>query len=153
MKLSQKIDRILKAKRVDGKFTVNEFIGRQIVEARIIAGMTQGELSKAVGHSSAAYISFIETGERRIKAEDLLKASRVLGQDISFFFPTESGEKLEPKKPLETPIKLACGECKGCGGHYLMNVESILGDPSTYTNCPQCQGKGYFLIDSKFIKQ
>lgn len=61
-------------------------IGKNILFFRELKGFTQTELAQAIGHTSPAYISFLEKGKRNISANDLLKISNVLGVPIEQFF-------------------------------------------------------------------
>lgn len=59
-------------------------IGERIKFARRGMKMTQTQLAKAVGKKSAAYIAFIEQGERNINIVSLLKICSVIGIDVSY---------------------------------------------------------------------
>jgi len=60
-----------------------KLIGKRIKQQREASKMTQGELSKAVGKSSAAYIAFIEGGERNVSMVDLLKIAKALNTTVA----------------------------------------------------------------------
>lgn len=72
-------------------------LGVNIKKARIKRGLTQEELSVAVGHKSAAWLSFVEKGQRNISVKDLYGIAgclnttmvEILNQD----FPSRSPEK------------------------------------------------------------
>lgn len=64
-------------------------IGAKIKHFRELKGLTQGELSKAIGHSSAAFISFVEKEERNLTVRQLVKIAEVLGAPIEEFFKEE----------------------------------------------------------------
>ncbi len=67
----------------------NAFIGEKIREAREAAEKSQQELAGALGFESATAISLIESGERKVKAEDLEKIADFFARDIGFFFGKE----------------------------------------------------------------
>ena len=69
--------------------TKNETIGKNIRIAREEAGLSQLDLSKALGFESATAVSLIESGERKISAENLSVLERTLNRDIKFFFGQE----------------------------------------------------------------
>lgn len=64
-------------------------IGDQIKIAREEASYPQAELAKDLGFETAAAVSLIENGERKISAEKLAKIAKVLNKDISFFLGAE----------------------------------------------------------------
>ena len=66
-----------------------EFIGKQIKKAREEEDISQLELAKAVDFESATAISLIESGERKITAENLEKIAIALKKDIKYFLGTE----------------------------------------------------------------
>lgn len=64
-------------------------IGQNIKYFRKLKGLSQGELARAIGHKSSAYISFLEDGRRRCNAEDLWKISEALGTPIETLYSKE----------------------------------------------------------------
>ena len=54
-------------------------LGKKIKKHRKLANLTQGDLSIMVGHSSPAFIHFIEQGQRNINAIDLSILAKKLG--------------------------------------------------------------------------
>ena len=64
-------------------------IGSRIREARESLGISQLDLAKALDYESATAISLIESGERRLRAEDLAKVAEVLQQDARYFIGQE----------------------------------------------------------------
>ena len=68
---------------------MNKFIGSKIREAREAAKKSQMELANALGFESATAISLIESGERKVRVEDLEKIARFLDKDIKFFIGKE----------------------------------------------------------------
>lgn len=69
--------------------TKNETIGKNIRMAREEAGLSQLDLAKALGFESATAVSLIESGERKISAENLSVLARTLHRDMKFFFGQE----------------------------------------------------------------
>ncbi|MBU0727612.1 helix-turn-helix domain-containing protein [Patescibacteria group bacterium] len=59
-------------------------LGKRIREKREKLGLSQSELAKSVNKASAAYIAFIEGGERNISAMDLMLIARQLGVSVSY---------------------------------------------------------------------
>lgn len=68
---------------------MNKIIGAKIKEAREAAKKSQMELAGALGFESATAISLIESGERKVRVEDLEKVARFLDKDIKFFIGQE----------------------------------------------------------------
>lgn len=54
-------------------------LGKKIKKYRLRARLTQGDLSIMVGHSSPAFIAYIEHGHRNINAIDLSVLAKKLG--------------------------------------------------------------------------
>ncbi|MBN2499436.1 MAG: ImmA/IrrE family metallo-endopeptidase [Anaerolineales bacterium] len=71
-------------------------IGLQIKRARERLGISQEELSKAIGYNSPASISHYESGQRKVSIEDLQKISDFLGLPISHFIDSN-----EPKPEIQ----------------------------------------------------
>lgn len=67
----------------------NKLIGAKIREAREAAKKSQKDLADALGFESATAVSLIESGERKVRAEDLEKTARFLDRDIKFFLGLE----------------------------------------------------------------
>lgn len=67
----------------------NLLIGRRIREARESAEKSQKDLAEALGFESATAISLIESGERKIKVEDLEKIAEFLHRDVKYFLGIE----------------------------------------------------------------
>ena len=74
------------------KDDINTLIGSRVKEARETAHILQIELAKALDYESATAISLIESGERKLRAEDLQKVAKFLNRDISYFL----GQEQEP---------------------------------------------------------
>ncbi|WP_269139239.1 helix-turn-helix domain-containing protein [Burkholderia vietnamiensis] len=60
-------------------------MGARIRAARESAGMTQAQLSEALGFADRQTLSTIENGDRRVQAAELVRASQVLGHTIDWF--------------------------------------------------------------------
>ena len=69
---------------------MNKFIGSKIKEARETAKKSQKELADILGFESATAISLIESGGRKLRAEDLEKIASFLDRDVKFFIGQES---------------------------------------------------------------
>lgn len=67
-----------------------QFIGFQIKTAREEAGISQLELAKVLGFESATAISLVESGERKITADNLEKIANTLHLDINYFLGRDS---------------------------------------------------------------
>src|SRR3989338_289072 len=67
----------------------NKFIGQKIKEAREDAEKSQKDLADGLDFESATAISLIESGERKVKVEDLEKIANFLHRDIKFFLGLE----------------------------------------------------------------
>lgn len=68
---------------------MNKLIGSKIREAREAAKKSQMELASTLSFESATAISLIESGERKVRVEDLEKIARFLDKDIKFFIGQE----------------------------------------------------------------
>lgn len=66
-------------------------IVKRIKAARIQAGLTQKELAKNLGRTSAA-ISDLERGKVQVSAIDVFKLSKLLKKPIEYFFGEEFGD-------------------------------------------------------------
>lgn len=60
-------------------------VGLRVKFARELAKLTQERVSSALGFNDRQTLSDIETGKRAVKADELLKLSDVLDQDVEFF--------------------------------------------------------------------
>jgi transcriptional regulator with XRE-family HTH domain len=61
---------------------------RLLSEARQKAGLTQREVSAALGRSHS-FVSKCETGERSVDVIDLLQLARLYEKPMQYFFPEE----------------------------------------------------------------
>jgi Zn-dependent peptidase ImmA (M78 family)/transcriptional regulator with XRE-family HTH domain len=64
---------------------MNDLIFRRLKAAREKAGLTQAELSEKLGFKDRQTLAAIETGQRKISAEELLRAIKVLALDLDYF--------------------------------------------------------------------
>lgn len=63
----------------------NQRIGSRLKAARERAGMTQTSLAQALGLEHRQTLASIEVGERRLAADELIRAVQVLGTDLDYF--------------------------------------------------------------------
>lgn len=80
-------------------------VGSRIQVARDKAGLTQEQLAKAVGYKSATAISFIESGERKLRVSELEKIADVLHSDIQYLLKGTSNQKVTVKMALRAEHK------------------------------------------------
>lgn len=66
-------------------------VGRRLREARLLAGLSQGQLGTRIGVTFQAVQKY-ESGENRLSASRLLAVAELLRQPLSFFF----GDLSEP---------------------------------------------------------
>jgi Zn-dependent peptidase ImmA (M78 family)/transcriptional regulator with XRE-family HTH domain len=60
-------------------------IAKRLKAAREEAGLTQQQLSDALGFKDRQTVAAIEAGIRKISAEELMKAMNILGKDLEYF--------------------------------------------------------------------
>ena len=60
-------------------------IGIRLKAARLRAGLNQQDLARALGLPHRQTLTSIEAGERRLTADELLRAMEVLGADLDYF--------------------------------------------------------------------
>jgi XRE family transcriptional regulator, fatty acid utilization regulator len=60
-------------------------IGSRLKAARERAGLTQAQLAEALGFEHRQTLASVEAGERRLSADELIRAVDVLGLDLDFF--------------------------------------------------------------------
>lgn len=78
-------------------------MGERIRELRTQLGLSQLELAQKVGKSSAAYIAFIESGERNISTLDLMTLAKHLGTKVAGLVGEEkTGKKVEFMQALRS---------------------------------------------------
>ena len=71
-------------------------LGKELQQARIKRGLTQEEAAKII-EVARTTITAIEKGERRIKADELIKLARAYGRQVSDF--VRPRPKIEPFQP------------------------------------------------------
>ena len=72
-----------------GRGTELDFlVGRRLREARLLTGITQGQLGQELGVSFQAVQKY-ESGENRLAVGRLAKAAKVLERPVSYFFTEE----------------------------------------------------------------
>lgn len=64
---------------------MNELIGHRLKAARHKLGLTQAQLIEKLGFKDRQTLAAIEAGQRKVTAEELLRAINVLGVDIDYF--------------------------------------------------------------------
>ena len=64
---------------------IRKVLGVRVRQLRKQFNMSQKELAVNIGKHSAAYIAFIETGERNISATDLIRLARHFKVNLSTF--------------------------------------------------------------------
>ena len=78
---------------------MSKFTGAKIREDRDATGKSQKDIADALNFESATAISLIESGERKVKVEDLEKIASLLNRDIKFFIGQE-GEQVDIRTAL-----------------------------------------------------
>lgn len=63
---------------------MNDLISRRLKAARERAGMTQAEFADKLGFKDRQTLAAIEAGQRKLSAEELLRALKVLGVQLEF---------------------------------------------------------------------
>lgn len=69
----------------------NVAIGKKIKMAREGANLSQLDLAKLLGFETATAISLIESGERKVSAENIASLAKILHKDVKFFFGQDEG--------------------------------------------------------------
>lgn len=64
---------------------MSELISRRLKAAREKLGLTQTQLTQKLGFKDRQTLAAIEAGQRKISAEELLRAIHVLGLDLEYF--------------------------------------------------------------------
>jgi len=64
---------------------MTELISRRLKYAREKLGLTQAELSNKLGFKDRQTVAAIEAGQRKLSAEELVRAMQVLNVDVDFF--------------------------------------------------------------------
>jgi Zn-dependent peptidase ImmA (M78 family)/DNA-binding XRE family transcriptional regulator len=63
---------------------MNELISRRLKTARERAGLTQAQFAEKLGFKDRQTLAAIEAGQRRLSAEELLRALKVLGVELEY---------------------------------------------------------------------
>lgn len=79
----RKIERSLASS--DGGLVIKTVIAKRLKVARESAGLTQRQLSEALGFNDRQTLAAIEAGIRKISAEELLRVMKILGKDLDYF--------------------------------------------------------------------
>src|SRR6266496_4504700 len=64
---------------------MSELITRRLKAARDRAGLTQAQLSEKLGFKDRQTLAAIEAGQRKLSAEELVRAMQVFGVDLEYF--------------------------------------------------------------------
>lgn len=64
---------------------MNELISRRLKVAREKLGLTQVQFSEKLGFKDRQTLAAIEAGQRKLSAEELVRATQVLGVDLDYF--------------------------------------------------------------------
>lgn len=78
----------------------SRFIGAQIKKAREETNISQIDLAKALGFESGTAISLIESGERKVTAENLELIAKTLHRDIRYFLGMDKIETVDVQVAL-----------------------------------------------------
>ncbi|HEV3175000.1 MAG TPA: helix-turn-helix transcriptional regulator [Stellaceae bacterium] len=86
---------------------VDTLVGQRLREARLLAGLSQGQLGAHIGVTFQAVQKY-ESGENRLSASRLLAVAEILRRPVSFFFGdlSESIPRVEPASLTTKEIKL-----------------------------------------------
>ena len=90
-----------------GRSEIDVLVGRRLREARLLAGLSQGQLGAKIGVTFQAVQKY-ESGENRLSASRLLAVAEFLRQPLSFFF----GDLSEPDSAAAAPASLTPKEIK-----------------------------------------
>jgi transcriptional regulator with XRE-family HTH domain len=71
--------------RLEGGHDIEITIAKRLKVAREKAGLTQRQLSDALGFKDRQTVAAIEAGIRKISAEELLRAMKILGKNLDYF--------------------------------------------------------------------
>jgi transcriptional regulator with XRE-family HTH domain len=84
---------------------VDVSVGRRLREARLLAGLSQGQLGARIGVTFQAVQKY-ESGENRLSASRLLAVAEFLRQPLSFFFGDISEADTEAAPASLTPKEI-----------------------------------------------
>lgn len=83
------------------------FIGSRIRTAREAAGLSQLQLAKELDFETSTAVSLIESGDRKVTAENLERIAAILHKDISFFLDAEERKTTDVKVALRADKDLS----------------------------------------------
>src|SRR3972149_7313606 len=63
---------------------MNDLINKRLKMAREKAGLTQAQLAEKLGFKDRQTLAAIESGQRKLSAEELVRAIRVLNVDLDY---------------------------------------------------------------------
>ena len=83
---------------------IDLYVGQKMRKRRLELGMTQPELARTVG-VRFQQIQKYETGQNRIAASRLWRATRALNVPVCYFFPAFSGEPAETAEKHRSKVE------------------------------------------------
>lgn len=95
-------------------------IGQRIKQKREERGLSQTELAKSVGKSSAAYIALIEAGQRNVSAIDLMLIAKNLGTGVSDLIGESISKQPEVMQALRADKNLSPADRKKVEEYYTL---------------------------------
>ncbi|MFA6463621.1 MAG: helix-turn-helix transcriptional regulator [Candidatus Paceibacterota bacterium] len=78
---------------------INAFIGSRIKIAREESKLSQADLAKVLDYESSTAVSLIESGQRKLRVEDLQKVADFLHRDMKYFVGQED-------QPMDVKVAL-----------------------------------------------
>ncbi|MDP4007750.1 MAG: helix-turn-helix transcriptional regulator [Candidatus Peregrinibacteria bacterium] len=82
-------------------------LGKRIKSKREELGLSQSELANSVNKSSAAYIAFIEAGDRNVSAMDLMLIAKRLGVTVASLLGEDSNDSPKVMEALRADKELS----------------------------------------------
>ena len=82
---------------IDAKATERKLLAERLKEARKLAGISQGNVARIMGLHRPT-ISEIETGNRRVSADELARLARVYDVSVSWLLG-QTPETIDPQDP------------------------------------------------------
>jgi len=99
--------------------TPREVLGKRIKQKREELGISQSELAQSIGKVSAAYIAFVEAGQRNINTTDLMLIAKELATTVADLVGEPSSqEKPQVIKVLRASKDLAPDDRKKVEEYY-----------------------------------
>lgn len=80
----------------DGPHPADRHVGRRVAEKRILLGLSQTDLARALG-LSFQQVQKYETGANRLSASKLWLTAQFLGVEVGYFFTGLSAEAEAPR--------------------------------------------------------